>query len=317
MLLFDFPSAGRGIARHLDTPDQAAAIERSVIKKYKKTIWHPFVGGCKDYRLINAGDRIAVCVSGGKDSFLLAVCLRHLQKYSDVPFELEFLCMDPGYRPENRALIEENAARMQIPLHFFQTDVFEAAESGKESACYLCGRMRRGYLYKHAQALGCNKIALGHHFDDVIETTLMSMIWGGEVKTMLPRLQSAHYAGMELIRPLYLVHEAQIVAWARYNGISFLQCACRAAQRSEEGERRGARAETKELIAALRKTNPQADMNIFRSMHNINLNMALGWTKDGAAHSFLDEYQRALPSGLLPPLEKAGETFPCSTGEGS
>lgn len=271
--------------------DKAVSIERSVIRKYKKNIWHPFIGGCKDYRLINAGDHIAVCVSGGKDSFLLAVCLRHLQKYSDVPFTLEYLCMDPGYRPENRALIEENAAQMQIPLHFFQTDVFDAAADCAESPCYRCARMRRGYLYKHAQALGCNKIALGHHFDDVIETTLMSMLWGGEVKTMMPKLHSAHYAGMELIRPLYLVHEAQILAWARYNALTFLQCACRLTERGGQAERRGARAETKALIASLRKANPQADINLFRSMHNVNLNMALGWTQDGVPHSFLDGYE--------------------------
>jgi len=278
--------------------DKAAAVERSVIKKYEKTIWHPFIGGCKDYRLVNAGDRIAVCVSGGKDSFLLAVCLRHLQKYSDVPFALEFLCMDPGYRPENRALIAQNAAQLAIPLRFFETDIFDTVAEEAASPCYLCARMRRGYLYKHAQALGCNKIALGHHFDDVIETTLMSMLWGGEVKTMMPKLHSAHYAGMELIRPLYLVHEANITAWVRYNGLSFLQCACRLAERAAEGERHGARAETKALIAALRKINPQADVNIFRSMHSVNLNMTLGWMKDGAAHSFLEEYeQKGLPSG--------------------
>lgn len=269
--------------------DKAASAERSVIKKYKKTVWHPFIGGCKDYRLVNHGDHIAVCISGGKDSFLLAVCMRHLQKYSDVPFALEYLCMDPGYRPENRALIEENAEKLAIPLHFFATDIFDTVAEKTASACYRCARMRRGYLYKHAKALGCNKIALGHHFDDVIETTLMSMLWGGEVKTMLPKLHSAHYAGMELIRPLYLVHEADIQAWARYNDLSFLQCACRVTERAGE-ERRGARAKTKALISTLRKANPQADINLFRSMHSVNLNMTLGWMKDGTAHSFLDEY---------------------------
>ncbi len=269
---------------------RAQEIERSIIKKYKKTIWGPFIGGCKDYRLIQEGDRVAVCVSGGKDSFLLAMCMRHLQKFSDVPFEVEFLCMDPGYRPGNRRRIEENAALMELPLRFFETDIFDAAAQAADSPCYACARMRRGYLYKHARALSCNKIALGHHFDDAIETTLMSMLWGGEVKTMLPKLHSAHYAGMELIRPLYLVHESAILAWKRYNRLEFLQCACRMTERRGDEETRGARAKTKALIAALRRTNPQADANIFHSMQAVNLNMALGWTKDGTPHSFLDEY---------------------------
>lgn len=275
--------------------EKSVEIERSIIKKYQKPIWHRFIGGCKDYRLIGAGDRIAVCVSGGKDSFLLANCMRQLQKHSDVPFALEFLCMDPGYRPENRAQIERNAAQMALPLRFFETDIFDAVADVEQSPCYLCARMRRGYLYKNAAALGCNKIALGHHFDDVIETTLMSMLWGAEVKTMMPKLHSTNYPGMELIRPLYLVREADIAAWARYNGLSFLQCACRFTEREADGGaaangEQGARAQTKALIAALRKANPQADVNLFRSMHSVNLNMALGWTKDGRAHSFLDEY---------------------------
>ena len=170
--------------------EKTVEIERSIIKKYKKPIWHRFIGGCKDYRLVNAGDRIAVCISGGKDSFLLAKCMQQLQKHSDVPFELEFLCMDPGYRPENRAMIERNAALMGVPLHIFETDIFDTVVNIEQSPCYLCARMRRGHLYKNARALGCNKIALGHHFDDVIETTLMSMLWGAEVKTMMPKLHS-------------------------------------------------------------------------------------------------------------------------------
>ena len=278
--------------------EKSIEIERSIIKKYKKPIWHRFIGGCKDYRLINEGDRIAVCVSGGKDSFLLANCMRQLQRHSDVPFTLEFLCMDPGYQPENRAMIEQNAVQMALPLHIFETEIFDAGADAGQSPCYLCARMRRGYLYKNARALGCNKIALGHHFDDVIETTLMSMLWGAEVKTMMPKLHSTNYPGMELIRPLYLVREADILAWKRYNGLSFLQCACRFTERgTAEGTRAngeaGARAQTKALIAALRKTNPQADVNLFRSMHNVNLNMALGWTKDGRPHSFLEEYDKA------------------------
>lgn len=277
--------------------ERSVGIERSIIKKYKKPIWHRFIGGCKDYRLVNAGDRVAVCVSGGKDSFLLAECMRLLQRHSDVPFQVEFLCMDPGYRPQNRAQIERNAALMQLPLRFFETDIFNAVAQVEQSPCYLCARMRRGYLYKNARALGCNKIALGHHFNDVIETTLMSMLWGAEVKTMLPKLHSTHYPGMELIRPLYLVREADILAWQRYNGLTFLECACRFTERAQadgppSGAPAGAREQTRALIAALCKTNPQADINIFRSMHQINLNMAPGWLRDGQAHSFLDEYDR-------------------------
>lgn len=270
---------------------QDAAVTRSIIKKYKKPIWHRFIGACKDYALVNAGDRVAVCISGGKDSFLLAKCIQHLQRVSDVPFEAEYLCMDPGYLPENRALIERNAAALGLPLHIFCTDIFDSVANVDKNPCYLCARMRRGHLYKNAQALGCNKIALGHHFDDVIETTLMSMVWGAELRTMMPKLHSTNYPGMELIRPLYLVRETDILAWKRYNGLTFLQCACRFTEQEADEGMHGARSETKALIAALRKTNPQADVNIFRSMHHVNLNMALGWTQDGQLRSFLDGYE--------------------------
>ena len=269
------------------------AIERSIIKKYKKQIWHRFIGGCKDYGLITAGDTIAVCISGGKDSFLLAKCLQQLQCHSDVPFTLKFLCMDPGYRAENRVLIEDNAALLGIELHIFETDIFDTVAEETQSPCYLCARMRRGHLYKNAQTLGCNKIALGHHFDDVIETALMSMLWGAEIKTMLPKLHSTNYAGMELIRPLYLVREADIKAWQRYNDLRFLQCACRFTERDPAHENAGARKATKALIAQLRLQNPQADYNLFRSLHNVNLNMLPGYTQNGTAHSFLDVYDTA------------------------
>ncbi len=271
--------------------DTKVAIERSIIKKYKKTIWHRFIGGCKDYQLINAGDKIAVCISGGKDSFLLAKCMQELQKHSEVPFELAFLCMDPGYKAENRALIEENARLMGIDLTIFETNIFDTVVNIEQSPCYLCARMRRGHLYKNAQALGCNKIALGHHFDDVIETALMSMIWGAEVKTMLPKLHSTNYEGMELIRPLYLVREADVLAWKRYNDLRFLQCACRFTEQEEiEQGSHGARAQTKALVAQLRQMNPQSDVNIFKSLHNVNLNTVLGYAQNGVAHSFLDDY---------------------------
>ena len=272
--------------------DKRTLVDRSVIKKYKKPIWHRFIGACKDYRLVEAGDRIAVCVSGGKDSFLLAVCMRHLQRVSDVPFELEFLCMDPGYRPENRALIEHNAALLELPMRYFETDIFDSVVNVEDSPCYLCARMRRGHLYKNAQALGCNKIALGHHFDDMIETALMSMIWGAELKTMLPKLHSENYKGMSLIRPLYLVREDDVIAWARYNELRFLQCACRFTEReaAANGAGHGARGKTKALVRQLRAMEPKADWNIFQSLHRANLNMLPGWTKDGVAHSFLEDY---------------------------
>lgn len=269
---------------------RSVGVERSIIKKYKKVIWNRFIGGCKDYALIQSGDCIAVCISGGKDSFLLAKCLQQLQKHSEMPFTLKFLCMDPGYRSENRALIEENAALLGIDLHIFETNIFDYVAGETQSPCYLCARMRRGHLYKNAQALGCNKIALGHHFDDVIETALMSMLWGAEVKTMLPKLHSTNYMGMELIRPLYLVREADIKAWVRYNDLRFLQCACRFTERDPAHENAGARKATKALIAQLRTQNPQADYNLFRSLHSVNLNMLPGYTKDGVAHSFLETY---------------------------
>lgn len=271
--------------------DRRTEIERSLIKKYKKPIWHRFIGACKDYQLVNAGDAVAVCVSGGKDSFLLAKCLQQLQKHSDVPFSLQFLCMDPGYRPENRALIERNAAELGIPLTVFETDIFDSVVNVEKSPCYLCARMRRGHLYKQAQLLGCNKIALGHHFDDVVETALMSMIWGAEVKTMLPKLKSQNYPGMELIRPLYYVREADILAWKRYNRLEFLQCACRFTERGDDHA--GARGATKQLVRQLRQMNPAADYNIFHSLHNVNLNMLPGWTRNGEKHSFLDSAEEA------------------------
>ena len=275
--------------------EKTVEIERSIIKKYKKPIWHRFIGGCKDYRLVNAGDRIAVCISGGKDSFLLAKCMQQLQKHSDVPFELEFLCMDPGYRPENRAMIERNAALMGVPLHIFETDIFDTVVNIEQSPCYLCARMRRGHLYKNARALGCNKIALGHHFDDVIETILMSMLYGAQVNTMMPKLHSTNFEGMELIRPLYLVKEADILAWKDYNGLRFLQCACRFTEAAEAVAGRdenhlSKRQEMKELINSFRRINPHIETNIFKSVENINLDACIGYVKDGERHHFLEEY---------------------------
>ncbi len=272
--------------------ERQQAIERSIIKKYEKTIWHRFIGACKDYKLIEAGDKIAVCISGGKDSFLLAKCMQQLKKHSDVPFELEFISMNPGYKPENNALIMHNAQLMGIPLHVFDSDIFASVDNVQKNPCYLCARMRRGYLYKNAQMLGCNKIALGHHFDDVIETTLMSMLWGAEIKTMPPKLKSQNYEGMQLIRPLYLVREEDIISWRKYNDLTFLACACRMTERNPEKENAGARAATKRLLHTLRDANPQVDVRIFRSMENVNLNTVLGYTKDGVKHSFLEEFEQ-------------------------
>ena len=263
-------------------------VERSIIKKYKKPIWNRFIGGIKDYRLIAPGDRIAVCISGGKDSMLLAKCMQHLRLYTEIPFEVEYLVMDPGYRPENRRLLLDNAALLDLPVKVFDTRLFEVVDRDRSatSPCYLCARMRRGCLYSRAQELGCNKIALEHHFDDVIETVLMSMLYGAEVRTMMPKLHSTNFPGMELIRPLYLVHEADILSWQRYNGLTFLQCACRMTERASEDRAESKRAEIKHFIANLRKINPQIDKNIFKSVENVNLETLISYRKGAEVHSF-------------------------------
>ncbi|QAT49616.1 tRNA 2-thiocytidine biosynthesis protein TtcA [Caproiciproducens sp. NJN-50] len=265
-------------------------IEASIFKRYRRKIWIPFLTAVKDYRLIRPGDRVAVCISGGKDSMLTAKCMQHLQKYSDFPFEAEYLVMDPGYNRENRRRIEENAALLNLPIRIFETRIYDIVSRQDGSPCYLCARMRRGYLYKRAQELGCNKIALGHHFDDVIETTLMSMLYGAEIRTMLPKLRSKHYSGMELIRPMYLVHEADIKSWRDSNHLGFIQCACRFTENCELNGGNSKRRETKELIEQLRKANPGIDRNIFHSVHNVNLDMVPGYRSGGKQHSFLDDY---------------------------
>ncbi len=274
----------------------AAEAERSIIKKFRKTIWNPFVGGIKDYHLIQEGDAIAVCISGGKDSMLLAKCMQHLQKYSEIPFSVQYLVMDPGYTPQNRQKIVDNAARLEIPIRIFDSPIFRVVEQAGGSPCYLCARMRRGYLYKQAQALGCNKIALGHHFDDAVETILMSLLYGAEFKTMMPKLHSTNFAGMELIRPLYLVKEEHIIAWRNYHRLEFLQCACRFTEQCAAAPEQGVskRQETKALIRRLRQDSPNIDKNIFRSIHNINLQTVIGYRfhDDGPVRTFLDEYER-------------------------
>ena len=267
-------------------------IERSIIKKYRKGIWNRFIAAVKEYELINKGDKIAVCISGGKDSMLLAKCLQQLQKHSEVPFELKFIVMDPGYETANRRQIEKNLKILGIDAEIFTSDIFDVAYNAGGSPCYLCARMRRGALYAKAESIGCNKIALGHHFDDMIETFLMSMMYASEIKTMLPKLHSTNFKGMELIRPLYMVKENDIIAWSRYNGIEFLQCACRFTQDSSFDESLSKRKEMKNLVKELRKTNPAVDDNIFRSLHNVNLATIPGWRErdNGEWHSFTEKY---------------------------
>ena len=267
-------------------------IERSIIKKYRKTIWSNFIASVQEYELIKKNDKIAVCISGGKDSWLMAKCMQQLQKFSQVPFELVFLVMDPGYNAENRKLIEENSKILNVPVTIFESDIFDVTLRAGGSPCYLCARMRRGCLYSKAQSLGCNKIALGHHFDDVIETVLMSMCYSSEIKTMLPKLHSTNFEGMELIRPLYKVKEEHIIAWSNYNDLHFLQCACKFTEQSSEREELSKRKETKALIKYIKTFNKNADDNIFRSIHNVNMATIPGWrdSDSGELHSFLEKY---------------------------
>ena len=271
-------------------------IERSIIKKYRDELWKPFIYAVKKYELLQSGDRIAVCISGGKDSMLMAKLMQELHRHSDVPFEPVFLVMDPGYNAVNRQKIESNAALLNIPVTIFEGDIFEVADSAGKSPCYLCARMRRGYLYSRAQELGCNKIALGHHFDDVIETILMGMLYGAQVQTMMPKLHGTNFPGMELIRPLYLVRGEDIIHWMNYNDLHFIQCACRFTESCAScgGTEKGSkRAKIKDLIRELRKKNPYIEKNIFRSVENVNLNTVIGYKKDGVRHHFLDEYDKA------------------------
>ena len=274
------------MARELDTCQLA---ERSLIKKYRKELWNPFIAAIKRYELIQSGDKIAVCISGGKDSWLLAMLMKHLQPFSEIPFKLEFICMDPGYSPENRRQIEENAVLLHIPLTIFETDVFSASEQAAgENPCYICARMRRGHLYAEAQRRGCNKIALGHHLNDVIETALMSMTYGAQLQGMVPRLRSTNFEGMELIRPLYCVREDDILAWQRYNGLSFLRCACKFSESAAYDAGASKRQETKELIRSLRAVNPNVEINLFASLHKVNLDTLPGYKTGGEMHSFLE-----------------------------
>ena len=267
-------------------------IERSIIKKYRKELWTPFIVAVKRYELIQEGDKIAVCISGGKDSMLMAKLMQELQKHSDVPFELVFLVMDPGYNEINRQKIESNAELLHIPVTIFESNIFSVANNTEKNPCYLCARMRRGHLYSKAKELGCNKIALGHHYDDVIETILMGMLYGGQVQTMMPKLHSTNFAGMELIRPLYLVRESSIEHWRDYNGLHFIQCACKFTDTctSCNPDNTSKRKRTKELIQMLHAESPQVESNIFRSVEHVNIDTVIGYKQHGQLHSFLDSY---------------------------
>lgn len=269
-------------------------IERSIITKYRKDIWSKFMRAVTDYELVSANDNIMVCISGGKDSFLLAKCLQELQRHGKVKFTLHYVVMDPGYNEYNRQFIIDNAKTLNIPIEMFNTDIFDVVSTiDSKNPCYLCARMRRGYLYNKAQELGCNKIALGHHFDDVIETSLLSMFYASEIKTMLPKLHSDNFEGLELIRPLYLVKEDAIISWRKYNELTFINCACRFTEGcSLINDGTSKRKEIKELIKKLKQTNPGIDKNIFRAFSNVNMNCILGWHKDGQKSSFLDEYNQ-------------------------
>lgn len=267
-------------------------VERSIIKKYRKVLWDPFIAAVKQYRLINEGDRIAVCISGGKDSMLMAKLIQMLQRFSEVPFEAEFLVMDPGYNDLNRQKIISNADLLKVPITIFETDIFQVANNTSDSPCYLCARMRRGHLYSKAKELGCNKIALGHHLNDVIETVFISMFYGSQLQCMLPKLHSSNFEGMELIRPLYRVREDDIIAWSAYNGLDFIRCACRFTENTQSGDKEttSKRKEVKQLISRLKKNDPSIETSIFNSIHAVCLDTFPAYKTKGEKHSFLDEY---------------------------
>jgi len=277
-----------------NTGEKQHKAEESIRKKYHKQLFTPFEKACKTYRLISEGDRIAVCISGGKDSMLMAKLFQEIQKHKKVRFELVFLVMDPGYNSENRELIENNAKALGIPVTIFESNIFDAVDTIEKSPCYICARMRRGYLYSKAKELGCNKIALGHHYDDVIETILMGMLHGAQIQTMMPKLHSTNFEGMELIRPMYLIRETDICAWRDHNDLHFLQCACHFTDTCtschEDGTTSSKRLEIKKLIAELKKGNPYIESNIFNSVENVNLNTVISYKKDGIRHNFLEDY---------------------------
>lgn len=278
----------------LDISEITAQAELSLRKKFKKSIWCKFTKAINEYELIQPNDKIAVCISGGKDSMIMAKLFQELKRHDKFPFELVFLVMDPGYNTENRRMIEYNAEILSVPVNIFNSDIFGSVFHIEKNPCYICARMRRGYLYSKAKELGCNKIALGHHFDDVIETVLMGMLYGGQVQTMMPKLHSTNFEGMELIRPLYLVREADIKHWCSYNNLQFIQCACKFTETCSDIDKDGhsvsKRMEIKNLIAEMKKINPQVEKNIFRSVENVNLNTIIAYKDEDGTHNFLDTY---------------------------
>ncbi len=264
-------------------------IERSIIKKYRKEIWSKFVKAVQEYNLIEENDNIMVCISGGKDSFLLAKCIEELIKHGKFPFQAHYVVMNPGYTEKHMKEIIKVANKLNIPIEIFESDIFEVTDRvAYENPCYLCARMRRGYLYSKAQEIGCNKIALGHHLNDVIETTLMSMFYSSEIKTMMPKLKSDNFKGLELIRPLYLVKESDIISWQKSNNLTFINCACRFTEKKDNNP--GKRQEMKNLIKLLKENNPNVENNIFKSLDNVNLNCVLGYSKNGNRYEFVDDY---------------------------
>ena len=281
------------MADHNSAEQRTKDIERSIIKKFRKPIWRRFTKAIREYELVQDGDKIAVCISGGKDSMLMAKLFQELSRHGKKNFEVVFLVMNPGYNEINYQTIKDNAKTLNVPITVFESDIFNIVAAEEQSPCYLCARMRRGYLYSKAKELGCNKIALGHHYDDVIETILMGMLYGAQVQTMMPKLHSTNFEGMELIRPLYLIREADIIHWANYNDLHFIQCACRFTEHCAScgGTEKGSkRAEIKELIHELAKKDPVIEYNIFRSVENVNLNTVIGYKQDGVRHNFLDTY---------------------------
>jgi len=269
-------------------------VEQSIITTYRKAIWSRFIQAINEYKLIEDGDKIAVCISGGKDSMLMAKCFQELKRHGKDNFEVEYICMNPGYNERNRQKIEENAKLLNVPIKFFDTNIFNVVTRIENNPCYICARMRRGYLYNYARDLGYNKIALGHHFDDVIETILMGMLYGSQVQTMMPKLHSTFHKGMELIRPMYFVNEADVISWAKKNDLEFLQCACKFTEeytRTNNKEGESKRKEVKDLIANLRKINPKVDINIFRSVENVNLDTIISYRRGEEFHHFLDDYE--------------------------
>ena len=286
--------------------DRCSEIERSIVKKFRKEIWRKFTKAINEYELIQDGDKIAVCISGGKDSMLMAKLFQELERHGKKNFEVVFLVMNPGYNEINYETIVNNARILNVPITVFTSEIFDIVAGEEESPCYLCARMRRGHLYSKAKELGCNKIALGHHYDDVIETILMGMLYGAQVQTMMPKLHSIHFEGMELIRPLYLVREDDIKAWRDYNGLHFIQCACKftdTCTTCNNEENRSKRVEIKELIKNLKKVNPFVESNIFRSVENVNIDTVVGYKQHGIRHNFLEGYDDN--PGYVPEAEKA------------